>query len=154
MAHSSKLYDYLVSLGATVSLLEENERQKLDRQWLRVFCRQVKKQTGKWIHDGYRWHAYSFEFEKAKQGDAAMKCYKSLRPKKFLVFTDWGPEIGFMCEGIQPPDLTVLRNDYFVFPKSFLWTMCFTHEQPTFGPYFACTDWRAFEDKKKAWEEG
>jgi hypothetical protein len=143
-----QLYDFVMSLGAAVTVLENPERQHLERRWLHAFCGSVKDKTGKWIYRGYRWHAFSYGYEEAKTGLKALACYKSLRPRRFYVFSDWGPEIGLACEGIAPPDLSELSSDLYVFPSSLLWTMFFTHEQPDLGPFFACTDWVTLEKKR------
>jgi hypothetical protein len=139
--------DYLVSLGASVTVLDDSERHRLEQEWLESFCVNVKEQTGKWVYRGYRWHAFSYGYASAKTGVEALEYYKALRPKRFYVFSDWGPEIGLACEGIEPPDLTELGTDLYAFPKSLLWTMFFTHEQPSLGPYFACRDWKTLKRK-------
>jgi hypothetical protein len=151
MSLPERLYDYLVTLGASVTVIEDRERRRLDREWLNAFCGNVKAQTGKWAYRGLRWHAFSYGYETAKRGREALTYYNSLRPKAFLVFVDERREAGFLCEGIAPPDLTELRADVYVFPRGYLWTMFFTHEQGL-GPYFACTDWQALEEERSAWE--
>ena len=77
-----------------------------------------------------------------------VQIYSSLHPRRLFVFSDWGPEIGLVCDAIPSPDLTGLHSDFFVFPPNLLWTMSFTHEQPDLGPYFACRDWDALDQEE------
>jgi hypothetical protein len=148
----TQLHDFLISLGASVKVIEKSALQCLDKEWLLTFSSNVKAKTGKWVYNGYRWHAFSFNYEKSIDGHKALDYYLSLRPKRFFVFSDWGPEIGLLCEGIIPPDLSSLHTDLYVFPRSLLWTMSFTHEQPDLGPYFACQDWKVIEEKRSMTE--
>lgn len=128
--------------------VEKPEQRRLEQEWLHAFCGNVKTKTGKWVYRGFRWHAFSYGYEDAKHGPTALEYYRSLRPKRLFVFSDTGAEIGFVCEGIAPPDLSSLHDDWYVFPRSLLWTMFFTHEQPDIGPFLACRDWPSLGEKR------
>ena len=54
--------------GGDVSLLGPKERQRLLQDWREIFARAVKAKTGKWVHLGYEWHAFSYQFTRSEGG--------------------------------------------------------------------------------------
>jgi hypothetical protein len=111
------------------------ERDAIMTSWVQRFCPNVFRRTGSWIHLGIRWHAYSYGFEVALEGDAAMAAYTARAARELLVYIEG--EL-FDCFGLPSPDLGDWGQDLYVFPASLAWTMVFTHEQDTgLGPYFA-----------------
>jgi hypothetical protein len=105
-------------------------------RWDETFCPNVHRRTGAWIHLGYRWHAYSYGFEAALTGDAALAAYAVCAARDLLVYFE--DEDLFDCFGVASPDFSSFGDDLYVFPADLAWTMVFTHEQCIgLGPYFA-----------------
>jgi hypothetical protein len=105
-------------------------------RWAKRFCPNVHRRTGAWIHLGIRWHAYSYGFEAALTGDAALAAYGARAARDLLVYFE-GENL-FDCFGVPSPDFGDWGADIYVFPANLAWTMVFTHEQSMgLGPYFA-----------------
>jgi hypothetical protein len=84
----------------------------------------------------FEWHVFSYNHRAAKTGDHARNAYRRINACDFVVLSGEARQtFGFRCHG-KPPDLSG-RTDILVAPTTMTWTMAFTHEQPTLGPYFA-----------------
>ncbi len=110
--------------------------EAIARKWKQHFASVVKKQTGVWIHNKFRWHGFSGGFEQHMSGDKALKAYLYQWPAKFLVFNE-SLKFGYTCRAQSYPDFSPLCDDIYVAHHNMKWTMVFTHEQPGEGPYFA-----------------
>lgn len=114
-----------------------SEFANLSRRWLECFCPSVKQATGKWVHNGYRWHAYSFNYEAATIGQKAFEKYASQRVEPFVLFHETS-DLMFDCSISHWPDIRPLCDDIYIFPRSLKWTFITTHEMTIeIGPYFA-----------------
>lgn len=113
------------------------EFRELSQLWLEAFCPNLKRNTGKWVYKGIRWHAYSFNFEQSLSGLAAYQAYLQLPVQAFLVF-DESRDAMFECAPAAWPDIRVFQADIYLFNRAMDWTFVTTHEMTTgLGPYFA-----------------
>jgi len=109
--------------------------------WREIFARAVKTQTEKWVHLGYEWHAFSYDFARSKSGVSGLALYLAeAAPEAYVVPEDERDE-AFVCHAPAPIDFSDCRTDILVFPPDFHWTVAFTHEQPELGPYFSRAEW-------------
>lgn len=106
-------------------------------RWLEHFCPNVKRKTGRWVYNGYWWHAYSFHHESAVTGNRAFEEYQSQRIESFFIFHESDDQL-FDCSALSWPDLRSIEDDVYVFPHTLTWTFLTTHEMSIgLGPYFA-----------------
>ncbi|WP_299193935.1 DUF4275 family protein [uncultured Litoreibacter sp.] len=113
-----------------------SESERLRKQWLNCYAARVKKETGAWIHNRFRWHGFSYGLQAAVAGLDATIAYQALWPAPYFVFEEentWA----YACTSDRYPDLTSLQADIYVAHHNMNWTMVFTHEQPEIGPYLA-----------------
>jgi len=112
-------------------------KRELTERWLERFCANLHRATGKWVHRGLRWHAYSYGFEHALTRDAALAAYAARAAPAVFVYFEEEDEL-FDCVGVPSPRFDDWHHDLYVFPADLAWTMVFTHEHAIgFGPYFA-----------------
>jgi len=102
----------------------------------------VKATTGKWQYEGHDWHAFSWGFSRALEGDAARAAYQKQAAAEWVVLAPGRDPSAWSCRGAPPPDLSPLGWDLYVFDPACEWTMVFTHEQPTIGPYYSRREWQ------------
>ena len=114
----------------------QTEAEAARDKWLKHFARNVKKQKGVWIWNGYRWHGFSFELEPCLAGAEALAKYQEQYPARFYIFDEKG-ERCYVCGKGPYPDLSACGDDMYVSHHNMKWTMAFTHEQPHIGPFFA-----------------
>ena len=115
--------------------LNSEQRITIEKNWLRTYAANVKKETGSWIHARFKWHGFSYGFERATEGMSAMEKYQNCWPAPFVVF-DENLAWAFRCVSTQYPDFSDFGADIYVAHHNMKWTMVFTHEQPDPGPYF------------------
>ena len=96
------LHIRLDSYGVIGHPVTPDEQRDLAQRWLERYCRNVKQQTGAWIHLGYRWHAYSYGYEAALEGDAARAAYLARPVTSFLVYFE-SDGLLFTCFGTASP---------------------------------------------------
>jgi hypothetical protein len=131
------LHVRLDSFGVLGHPVSSEEQRDVDRRWLEAYCGNVKRATGEWIHLGYRWHAYSYSFERALVGDAARAAYQARAVTEFYAYFE-SDDLLFTCVSGPSPDMDDFGDELYLFPPSLAWTMVFTHEQGIgLGPYFA-----------------
>ncbi len=113
------------------------EFRELSKAWVERFCPNVKRQTGKWMVNGYRWHAYSFDHERCISGRSAIEIYISMAVQPFVMFLE-SEDLMFACEAEQWPNICTFQDDIYIFPRTMDWTFVTTHEMSLgLGPYFA-----------------
>lgn len=135
----SKLTEHLNGCKLDYEKVAMQESYRLQELWLSRFAKEVKEQTGKWVHNKYKWHTFSFSFHPSTHGIDALEEYSVQRTTRFVIFDESLQEC-YQCVGNSLPDLTKLYDDHYVSHPDMCWTMAFTHEQPTLGPYFAKFD--------------
>ena len=109
----------------------------INRKWLGRYCRNVKKNTGHWIYNKYRWHAYTFNHHSALEGERAFDAYVSRKMEPFCLFFEFD-NLLFACVATTWPDVRPMQNDIYVFPHRMTWTFITTHESSMdIGPFFA-----------------
>jgi len=131
-----KFKQLLTTNNISYRSLSDAETQELNRNWLNSFASNVKEKTGKSIYRGYRWHAYSYEFETHLKGTKALSEYFSQPVTKYYVFNEECDE-AYECTSDKYPDFSSNFDEVYVCHHNMKWSMVFTHEQPELGPYFA-----------------
>ena len=131
-----KIEEFLERNTTEFESLTSEQREEVEKRWLRVYAANVKKQTGIWIYGGFKWHGFSCNYERAADGQGALQKYQENWPAPFFVFDEkvtWA----FRCVAAQYPDFSEFGDDIYVVHHNMKWTMVFTHEQPYPGPFFA-----------------
>ncbi len=114
-----------------------SEFRAISQQWLQSFCPHVKRNTGHWVYNRYRWHAYSFNHENAIAGIPAFAQYASMPVQPFVLFHE-SDDLMLDCDSPHWPDIRTLEDDIYIFPRTMEWTFITTHEMSIgLGPYFA-----------------
>jgi hypothetical protein len=131
----------LKSRGFEVEELSRRDATHWFDQWRQTFLGDVQAATGRYRYRGCHWHAYSYDLVRALNGETAVDAYLRQLPEQVLVIPeDWSHGCGIRCRGTRLPDFTDHLQDLYVFPESLAWSMAFTHEQPSLGPYFVVRD--------------
>ena len=129
---------------AAVEELPRKEAWDLLQAWREVYCAPVHAATGKWViggAGGCTWHAFSHDYAPCLTGRQALARYAGQPAGTFLVLTERSNDAALRCEGPALPDFSDLRQDVYVAPPTFDWTMVFTHEGEALGPYFSRAEW-------------
>ena len=109
----------------------------INQRLLESFFPNVKRATGKWVYDDYRWHAYSFNYEIAISGDAAFNRYAEQGIQPFYIYQEFDDSL-LDCTAAVWPDIRTFDNDIYVFPHDLTWLFSTTHEMSIgLGPFFA-----------------
>ena len=120
-----------------VDRIQDDLFDEINREWLAQFCRNVKRNTGQWVFNKYRWHAYTFNHHSAIEGDPAFDKYVSRKIEPFYMFFEFD-NLLFDCAAKKWPDIRLLQNDIYVFPHRMNWTFITTHESSMdIGRFFA-----------------
>ena len=136
MRHANQIQE-LAQFKATAEPVGDAQMRAIHQQLLEQFFPRVKAATGKWVHGRYRWHAYSFEFEEALSGEAALDAYHNQEVSPFYAYFEF-EDVLLACQAESYPDLRPLENDIYIFPQSLGWLFITTHENSVgLGPYFA-----------------
>ena len=111
--------------------------RRINQQLLERFFPNVKQATGNWVHDDYRWHAYTFNYETALSGDAAFNRYLEQSAQQFYIYHEFD-DLLFDCVALAWPDIREFDTDIYLFPHDFAWLFATTHEMSIgLGPFFA-----------------
>lgn len=135
-AKTNEIENLLAAKSVQFQLLPADEGDAVRQHWLSTFAARVKKDTGVWVHNRFRWHGFSYGFQNAIEGEDAMVGYQDQWPAPYVVF-DEDDSWAYACTSAEYPDLTSLRSDIYVAHHGMKWTMAFTHEQPDIGPFWA-----------------
>jgi hypothetical protein len=128
------------SLGtAGLEALSFGETTLLQQRWRETFAERVRLATGQWTHLGFDWHAFSYELVYCVDRTKALAEYQALVVEAFFVLPHLDDEPGYRCNTRALPVLSWL--DAYVVAQDFAWTMVFTHEQDSCGPYFTTAEW-------------
>jgi hypothetical protein len=135
---TKRIEQQLAAAGCAPVALDELEVRRWLEKWRRLYAKELHAKTGKWLHDYFDWHVFSFGHHPAKTRDAAREAYRAVAAGDFVVVPGYAGDdlYGFRCTG-RPPILEGRMLDVLVMPTTLAWTMAFTHEQPDLGPYFA-----------------
>ncbi len=115
--------------------LSKKDSYKIQNDWLHTFCQNVKIKTGKWVHNGFMWHAFSYNFVATIERDQAIKAYLSQIPTDVILLPEIDSSPTIVYEGIPDIKIRSCLEDFYIFPKNFAWSIAFTHEDGV-GPYF------------------
>ena len=136
MPHTDHIAE-LATFDVVAKAVDNSSFRAVNQTLLERFFSNVKRATGKWVFNGYRWHAYSFGHESAKKDEAALKAYQDRHVMPFYVYFEFDDQM-FDCSAVQYPDIRPLNNDIYVFPHRVNWLFVTTHEMSMgLGPYFA-----------------
>ena len=133
---SDEFERFLLVHDVTFEWLGREIALEISKEWAQHYAKKVKKQTGNWIHERFRWHGFSYGFEQSKTGPDALKAYLDQWLSKFVIF-DENLNFCYLCKAPRYPDFSSLAADTYVSHHNMKWTMVFTHEQPEIGPFFA-----------------
>lgn len=118
-----------VGPGNVLRRFDTEETAALVEQWLAAFG---TNRHG--VNAGaYLWHIFSAERFPSSSGDAALAMYAAQVADEYIVLSNDRKQ-SFTTD--LRPELCAL-SDWYAFPASLAWTMCFTHEDGWLGPYFA-----------------
>lgn len=131
-----QIEEFLEGRGVEFEPHTLSEREDIAKRWCVTYAQMVKKATGKWIHNGFRWHGFSCEYQSAIEGYDALSAYLNQWPAPYLIF-DEGGVWSYGCTSKEYPDFTSFGADIYVAHHHMKWTMAFTHEQPQIGQFFA-----------------
>lgn len=111
--------------------------RSINQKLLESFFPNVKRETGNWVYNKFRWHGYTFKHEPAISGEAAFDKYVQQPVAAFYVYHEFGDSL-FDCSASQWPDVRVFGNDIYVCPHDMSWLFSTTHEVSMgIGPFFA-----------------
>ena len=98
--------------------------------------------TGKWTWLGFDWHVFSYKHARALAREHAMLAYAKVgAASRFVVCPHDERLPAFEIVGASLPDFRNSGLDIYVWPDDLAWTMAFTHEDGSFGPYFSRREW-------------
>jgi hypothetical protein len=136
MAVEDKIETLVRGAGAAVERMSRNAIWKSLTEWRSSFASEVESETGRATHLGYEWHAFSYGFSRASEGQSAVQAAMEHSPSEYLVLSAWTDvQFGFRCQG-PLPDLGAMRVDTIIVDADMSWTLVFTHE-PGVGPFYA-----------------
>lgn len=118
-----------VAPGKVVERLTAEQVDELCRAWVAAY---PADRHGINV-TAYAWHVFSFERYPSISGDEALGEYEKNEATEYLVLVDDERE-GLITD--QRP-MKASATDYIVCPRNWAWTMAFTHEDGSLGPYFA-----------------
>ena len=127
---------YFNDLDISYTLISEEEKETVIKNWLKCYASNVKREIGTWICDKFKWHGFSSGMQYSLSSEEASKEYSKQYLTDYYIFNekeDWC----FHCKSKILPDLSFLRDDIYITHHNMKWTMVYTHEQPHLGPYFA-----------------
>ena len=130
-----KIEEFLVSQRVEFDPIELADAKEVEKRWLHAFAQNVKKETGSWIFNKFKWHGFRCKYESALEGKNALRRYHEQWPAPYYLF-DEGGNWCYQCQSDKYTDFTGLRDDIYVAHHNLKWTMVFTHEQAHDGPYF------------------
>ena len=132
---ANQIESFLSLSSVDFEKLGSTEHDRITEQWRLVFARDVKNATGEWIHNRFRWHGFSFDYQKSIRGTEALDAYQRQWSAPFFIFDEEGTW-SYSCTSNAYPDFSSFGADIYVAHKNMKWTMAFTHEQPDIGPFF------------------
>jgi hypothetical protein len=112
-----------------VSRLTPEQVEEFCRQWIIAYPADRRG-----IHiEQFMWRVFSFERYSSLSRAAALAEYEKHEAVEYLVLANDKDE-GLITD-LRPA--TVSITDYLVCPLNWAWTMAFTHEDKSLGPFFA-----------------
>ncbi len=137
------LVEIAEAAGADAAPLPRKQGWALLQAWREIYCAPVQEATGKWCPGGGpAWHCFSAGYFPAIKGRRALADYAAQSSTDLLVLPDDDHLPSIRCSTPAALDFSGLCIDVYVAPRSYEWTMVFTHEAPDFGPYFSRAAWR------------
>jgi hypothetical protein len=141
------LLHYLRHEGFHAQIVDLQERRTLQYAWRRHFAVGVYNATGRWIHCGTDWHAFSYGFTPCLRESVASARFARLRPSQFVALSSNPAVLSARCQGEASLEVVSFERfldrhriafDVYLFAPDYEWTFVLTHErQNGFGPYFA-----------------
>ncbi|HET9957332.1 MAG TPA: DUF4275 family protein, partial [Polyangiaceae bacterium] len=138
---SATPFEFALLNGAVVTVLDLHQRRRLMCMWREKFASSVMRQTGRSVHLGFDWHAFSYGFTRSKHGLRGLELYLAEAAPEVYVVPEDEDNPAFACRASALLDFSSCHTDVLVFPVALSWTMAFTHEQPELGPYFSRAEW-------------
>ncbi len=128
--------------GGEQQLLPQRQRWRMQQDWRHVFAAALHQATGRWKHDQFEWHVFSFEFAQAYCGERALAAYQAERARNLVVCPEFATLPAVRLVGATLPDFRRDHADVYIWPEDLNWTMAFTHEESLgLGPYYCRREW-------------
>ena len=108
------------------SVLSNKQGYEIHHDWLELFAKKVKEQTGRYTINGFVWGAYWSGLLPSLDGQAGWEQYQSKDMENFYIIYENGKKV-FDCDCCVWPSL--LSLEAIVLPKNQEWSMVFSHEQ-------------------------
>jgi hypothetical protein len=134
---------------ASVAEIAPADAARIWSRWDQTFGRAVQERTGRPVFGGIRWHAFSWNFMRAEGGLRAIELYAAEPSAELLVLLEGDHGRSLRLGACAPIDFSRCGLDLYVIPCSFDWTMVFTHEQPSIGPFFCRRNWTENDENKR-----
>ena len=134
--------DAIAATGGQAHLLTRKHRHELNQKWREVYAVGLHAATNSWIHLGYDWHVFSYNYARALAREEARTAYSQVPTSDRTIVCPREERLpAYEIIGGQPPNFCYQGQDILIWPIGFAWTMAFTHEDDWFGPYFSRREW-------------
>jgi Domain of unknown function (DUF4275) len=122
--------------GASVEAvrLSNTVARSLHDRWRTTFAFALPSTRKRSSGDTLAWHVFSWNHAPCHERAAAEDAYWQEYGGTIFVLGG-SASVAWRANVQELPDLSGLREDFYVCPEDFSWTMVFTHEDD-FGPYF------------------
>jgi len=106
--------------------LTKKESFNVQREWLEIFAKNVKEQTGKWVVDNFLWSSFIAGYQTYSLDSKAHNEYQAQKIEEYFIFDNSG-KYAFKCNSHSYPDFRKYQRDIYVMPVSKKWTMAYSH---------------------------
>ena len=122
-----------LKVGTAVEI-ERTAATTIANKWLKLFCPGISSFKRERATNKYLWESVEFAYA---QDDAIRQYELLLAPIYYLMEDGVMSEQFLVFEIEQKPNYQRLSMDFYLLPKNFAWTMCFTHEDGYLRRLFA-----------------
>jgi len=139
-------YLAIIDICGQWSEIGRRSRWQQEQRWREVYAARLHASTGKWRWGQLEWHVFSFHHAPALEGTSAVEGYLQTLASELIVIPEQHshptlPAIHLSADRL--PQFQDSGFDVMVWPPDLGWTMAFTHEEGSCGPYFARREWMA-----------
>lgn len=130
--------------GGEFTELSNRNRWDREQQWRHTYAARLHAAKGKWKWQEYDWHVFSYQHTPSICGDKAVATYARLEAPLLIVIPEAHSFPSLPALQLSTASLPQLQGaglDVLVWPDDLNWTMAFTHEASSCGPYFSRREW-------------
>ena len=109
------------------SPLSRKDTISIAGEWVKIFFAETKNKTGKYQPRNYKWESYWSGDQPCLNDDEALKNYLKNSVESFYIIDESGKN-GVACPPQEWPSFLDSGLDLYIFPKSLIWSIAFTHE--------------------------